>query len=317
MRRVLLAGIATLGMAGGVWYEALTAYESAGPLSRSLDVVVPRAGLAAVADSLQAQGVISSVWQFRAAELATRWQGPIHAAEFAFPAQAGLAEVLAILRFGHPVQHRVTIAEGLTSAQITKLLVRDDNLTGDVVLPAEGSVLPQTYAFERGSTRNAVLGRAESAMRVALADAWAHRAVGLPIHNSTEAVILASIVERETSLAVERPMVARVFLNRLFAGMKLQADPTAAYGASGGLGTLDHKLDRDDLDRHDAYNTYAVKGLPAGPICNPGLAAVQAVLHPAMSAALYFVADGTGGHVFAERLGDHDKNVARLRASPH
>jgi len=270
-----------------------------------------------VGESLRARGVINNAWLFRVAESATRWEGPIHAAELAFPPHAGLSEVLRILRFGHPVQHRLTIAEGLTSAQIAELLAQDDDLIGDVQLPAEGSVLPQTYSFEHGATRAAVLRRAELALQAVLGDAWAHRAAALPISSPREALILASIVERETGLAVERPLVARVFLNRLTAGMKLQADPTAAYGAAGGLGKLDHELDRNDLERQDLYNTYVIRGLPAGPICNPGVASIAAVLHPAVSNALYFVADGRGGHTFADRLEDHDRNVARLHALPH
>jgi UPF0755 protein len=317
MRRLLLTGIATLAVAGLAWYSTLVVYEAPGPLDHPADIVVPRGGVAPVGVALKTRGVIRSVWEFRAAALATSWQGPIHAGELAFKAHARLADVLAILRFGHPIQHKVTLAEGLTSAQVTEVLARNDDLTGDIILPAEGSVLPQTYSFELGATREALLGRAESAMRAALGDAWLRRAPGLPISSPREALILASIVERETGLAAERPMVARVFLNRLVKGMKLQADPTAAYGAAGGLGRLDRRLDRDDLARQDLYNTYVVPGMPAGPICNPGLAAIEAVLHPAASSALYFVADGTGGHVFAERLGEHDKNVARLRALPH
>ena len=154
-----------------------------------------------------------------------------------------------------------------------------------------------------------------AAMRRVLAEEWAERAPGLPLRSAREAVILASIVEHEARLAIERPMIARVFFNRLASGMRLQADPTAAYGASGGLGVFGRRLDRDDLAREDTYNTYVVTGLPAGPICSPGLASLRAVLHPASGDALYFVADGTGGHAFSASLTQHSANVARYRAA--
>jgi UPF0755 protein len=221
------------------------------------------------------------------------------------------------LRFGRPVQHRLTIAEGLSAAQIAALLAREEALTGDMAVPREGSVLPETYAFERGASRDSVLHRAAAAMRMKLAILWDAREAGLPMASAREAVVLASIVERETAQKAERPIVARVFLNRLQAGMRLQADPTAAYGASGGLGVMDRKLDRDDLERKDGYNTYVIMGLPAAPICSPGLASIAAVLHPARSDALYFVADGKGGHAFANRLDDHERNVARFRSLAH
>ncbi len=189
-----------------------------------------------------------------------------------------------------------------------------DLLEGDVVVPVEGSTLPQTYVFERGAAASAIAERAQSAMRRAIEAEWPARAEGLPLRTPREAVILASIVEREAKLPQERPMIARVFLNRLRLGMRLQADPTAAYGAEGGLGVFVRRLDLDDLARTDGYNTYVVSGLPASPICSPGLASLTAVLHPASSDALYFVADGSGGHVFSATLAEHSANVARYRA---
>jgi UPF0755 protein len=314
MRRLLLAAAVSLGGAAGAWYGAVYVYHAPGPLQENRDVVVPRGGLSQVSAVLRADGVIRSTWIFRVAELATSWQGPIRAGELSFPAGARLEQVLSILRFGHPVQHRVTFAEGLTAAQVAQVLARDSVLTGDDVVPAEGAVLPQTYAFERGTSRATLLARAEAALRAALAEAWADRMAGLPLQSARQALVLASIVERETGRPEERPLVARVFLNRLGLGMKLQADPTTVYGASGGLGSLGRGLGRDDLERVDSYNTYAVAALPDSPICNPGVASIEAVLHPAVSKALYFVADGSGGHVFAERLDEHARNVARLRA---
>jgi UPF0755 protein len=314
VRRFLFATAAAVLVTGGLYVAGLRAYTAPGPLPEGRDVVIPRGGLHLAAEALEKAGVVRNGLSFRAAALATMWQGPIHAAELHFSAGAGLDQVLSVLRFGRPVQHRLTIPEGLTSAQIAILFERDAILQGDVLLPAEGSVLPQTYSFELGALRAVVLGRAEAAMRSALAREWERRVDGLPIRSARQALILASIVERETALVEERPMVARVFLNRMKIGMKLQADPTAAYAASGGTGVLDRPLSHTDLERVDDYNTYVISGLPAEPICNPGIASITAVLHPAASEALYFVADGHGGHVFAERLADHDRNVARFRS---
>jgi UPF0755 protein len=251
---------------------------------------------------------------FRAAAIATWTEGPLRAGELHFPQAASLATVLAVLRFGRPVQHRLTIPEGLTAAQIGRLFAGESLLGGDLPVPPEGALLPDTYSFERDTPANSVMARAHLAMAHALAVAWAVRAPGLILRSPHEAVILASIVEREARVPAERPMIARVFLNRLAAGMRLQADPTASYTASGGLGTLDRPLARDDLDHPDPYNTYVIDGLPEGPICSPGLASIQAVLHPSSGNALYFVTDGTGGHVFSESLAEHNSNVSRMRA---
>lgn len=267
--------------------------------------------MATVARQLAAAGVVRSAPLFEIAAGLTERQGPLHAAEFAFPAHASVADVLAVLRFGAPVLHRLTIAEGLTAAQVARVLTDADWLAGDVAVPPEGSVLPQTYAFERGTARAVATARATAALREALAAAWRDRAPGLPLRSPREALILASLIERETAMPAERPMVAGVFTNRLRLGMKLQSDPTAAYGASGGAGFMARALDRGDLARPDALNTYVIAGLPAAPICNPGLASIAAALHPAAIRALYFVADGSGGHAFADDLATHLRNVAR------
>jgi len=285
-----------------------------GPLAESRDVLVPHGSLQAVADALRRDSVISFPLLFRAAAIATWTEGPLRAGELHFPQAASLATVLAVLRFGRPVQHRLTIPEGLTAAQIGRLFAGESLLGGDLPVPPEGALLPDTYSFERDTPANSVMARAHLAMAHALAVAWAVRAPGLILRSPHEAVILASIVEREARVPAERPMIARVFLNRLAAGMRLQADPTASYTASGGLGTLDRPLARDDLDHPDPYNTYVIDGLPEGPICSPGLASIQAVLHPSSGNALYFVTDGTGGHVFSESLAEHNSNVSRMRA---
>jgi UPF0755 protein len=314
MRRWLLAG-ACIGLFGvGFGWLALRAVGAPGPLVQARDVVVPRGGFGEVAAALEAEGVIDRPLLFRLLAAATEWQGPLHTAELPFPAGASLTQVMRILRFARPVQHRLTIAEGLTSARVAALLAGADGLRGDVEIPAEGSVLPQTYAYEWGMTRASVLARAQAALQQALARAWAARAADVPLRSPQEAVVLASIVERETAVARERPLVARVFYNRLRLGMRLQSDPTVVYGVSGGYGVLPRGLSRADLEQGAApYSTYASGGLPPGPICNPGLSSIEAVLHPANSAALYFVADGSGGHAFADSLIEHNENVRRMR----
>jgi UPF0755 protein len=278
--------------------------------------MLPRGGPARLAPALAAAGLLARPWtQPWAFALALRASGTHpRAGEFAFPAHASLAEVLAILRDARPVQHRLTIPEGLTAAQIALLLDRAEALAGADVLPPEGGVLPQTYDYERGTTRAALLTRAEAAMRRALADAWAVRAPGLPLASPAQALTLASIVERETARPEERAHVAAVFANRLRLGMKLQSDATVAYAASGGLGRLDRPLSRADLASATPYNTYRLAGLPPAPIASPGLDSLRAATQPAASDDLYFVADGSGGHVFAHDLDSHNRNVAHWRA---
>ena len=285
-----------------------------GPLPAAADIVVPHGDTEEVANALRRADVIGAPIPFRLAALLTARAGPLHAAELHFPAHASLREVLAVLRIARPVQHELTIPEGLTAAQIAELVAHAPFLVGNTPVPAEGAVLPQTYDYERGETREALLGRAERAMRRALAAAWAGRAPGLPLADPEQLVVLASMVERETAIPAERPLVAAVFVNRLRLGMKLQSDPTVIYGADGGLGPLSRPLSRADLVHDDPYNTYVAPGLPPAPICSPGLAALKAAAHPAVTDDLYFVADGTGGHAFAATLRQHDANVARYRA---
>jgi UPF0755 protein len=314
----VLAGLASLvlagaGIAGG--YAALRhRLDRAGPLDRPVAVVVPHGDTEAVGEALRAAGVIDSDRLFRVAAWLTRGGGKLHAAELAFPAHASLREVLGVLRTARPVEHRLTIPEGLTALQIAALVRHADAAAGTVDPPPEGHVLPQTYSYEYGTPRGVLLARGEAAMDQALAAAWAARAPGLPLATPLEALILASIVERETALPDERPHVAAVYLNRLRLGMRLDADPTVAYAASGGAGVLDRKLTRDDLERDDPFNTYRRAGLPPTPIDSPGMASIQAVLHPAAGNDLYFVADGSGGHVFARTLEAQDRNVARSRS---
>jgi UPF0755 protein len=302
----LLAAAAWGGMA------AYRAYVGPGPLADPAQVVIPRGGTEAIAATLQARGVIRDPRAFAIAAWLTRGRGPLRAAEFAFPAGAPLAEVLRILREERPVQRRLTIAEGLTAHQIRALLERTEGLTGEIPAFNEGDLLPETYAFEWGEARAAIIRRADAAMDRALAEAWANRAPELPIATPREALILASIIERETGTPDERGLVAGVFANRLRRGMPLQSDPTVAYAATGGA-PMDRPISRADLDRDHPFNTYRARGLPPGPIASPGRAALVAATRPETTEFLYFVADGTGGHAFARTLEEHNRNVARWR----
>jgi len=211
------------------------------------------------------------------------------------------------------VQRRLTIAEGLTARQITRLLEGTEGLTGETPPIAEGALLPETYAFTLGDSRASVVRRAAAAMEQAVAEAWAARAPDLPLASPRDAVILASIIERETGVAEERGLVAGVFVNRLRRGMMLQSDPTVAYGAGQGM-PLDRPLTRADLNEDHPYNTYRIRGLPPGPIAAPGRESLRAATQPETTDYLYFVADGTGGHAFGRTLEEHNRNVARWRA---
>ena len=308
----VLLGAVILLAAGA--YGALWAYDARGPLAEATAVVVPRGSLDQIGEVLATEGVIGNTTALEAAAVVTRRQGPVHAGEFLFPAGASLRQVLAVLRFGKPVQHKFTIPEGLTAVQVMALVQQAPAMEGAVEPPDEGSLLPETYAYEHATPRSAVIGRAAAAMDRALQQAWAAREQGSPLADQREALILASIVERETGKAEERPRVAAVFLNRLRRGMKLQSDATVVYGVSDGIGVLDHGLTRAELDRDTPYNTYRRTGLPPGPISMPGLATLKAVTQPMATDELYFVADGTGGHVFARTDAEHARNVARWRA---
>lgn len=308
----VLAGAAVL--VGAFLLLAFYLYDTPGPLAERHAVVIPHEGLEQVSELLAHEGVVANPLTLRLAALATRGKGPIHSAELSFPAHASLETVLAVLRSGRPVQHRLTIAEGLTAAQVATLFATAPSAVGDAPVPVEGSVLPQTYAYELGASRVSLMDRAHKAMDRALATAWAERSeASAPLQTPEQALTLASIVERETGRPDERPRVAMVFLNRLRRGMKLQSDPTVAYGASGGLGALDHGITRAELDRDDPYNTYRIAGLPPGPICMPGVASLTAVTQPWQGDELYFVADGLGGHLFAKTEAEHNKNVQRWR----
>jgi UPF0755 protein len=307
--------VSVLVVAAITWgaLEGHRRFTGPGPLSEPALVVIPKgAGLETIARRLHAAGVIPDIYSFM---IGTRIRAAtMRAGEYALPARISPEAVMRQMAEGRTVVHKLTIPEGLTVKQIAALVGGADFLAGDVAkMPAEGWLLPETWHLSRDDDRGELVGRMEKSMRQVLDQAWAARAQNLPIKTPNEALILASVVERETALKAERPKVAAVFLNRLRLGMRLQSDPTVIYGLSDGLGVLDRPLSRADLEKPHRWNTYAMDGLPATPIANPGKASLDAVLHPAETDALYFVADGSGGHAFARSLDEHNRNVANWR----
>jgi UPF0755 protein len=285
-----------------------------GPLVREKIVMVPAgAGMKTIARIFAREGVIKSPGIFVMVSRVTRLDRNIRAGEYLIPPGASLRKLLEILRSGQVVLHKLTIPEGLTSQEITQILEATPELAGKIEkIPPEGSLLPQTYYYILGDERPEILARMQRAMSDFISNAWPFRAEGLPFASSAEALILASIVEKETGFVDERAHVAGVYINRLNKGMPLQADPTVAYGLSAGAG-LDRGLSLNDLHRPTPFNTYLFRGLPPQPITNPGAKAIEAVLNPMKTDDLYFVADGTGGHSFAATLEEHNDNVARWR----
>ena len=315
-RRLALVVAGIVVLAGAVAVVLWRGYEGAGPLAEMRAVVIPKhSGVQAIGMLLAERGVIDNATIFAAGAWANGLARKLRAGEFAFPAHASPADVAHRLAFGQPVMRRLTIAEGLTTAQALALVAGAEGLEGAAPQGAgEGTLFPETYSYTWGDGRAEMVARMKRAMDDALAQAWASRAPDLAVTTPQEALTLASIVEKETALAAERPMISAVFQNRLKRGMKLQSDPTVLYALTRGKGALDRKLAHADLDTDSPYNTYVNTGLPPGPIDAPGRAAIEAVLHPAQSDALYFVADGTGGHVFAKTLEEHNRNVARWRS---
>jgi UPF0755 protein len=311
----LLGLLLLLGAAGfGGWQWLLRQIEAPGPMQAETAVVIPRgASTGTIAERLDAAGVIADQRLFLLA-LALDPGTPLRAGEFAFPAGASIRDAIAILRSGRTVQRRLTVPEGLTVAQILALIEAADGLTGTIdTAPSEGTLLPETWAYSWGDSRASVVRRMSEAMDRALAEAWAARAPNLPLASPREVLILASIVERETGVADERAKVAGVFINRLRRNMPLQSDPTVIYAVTGGAGVLDRPISRADLEFDHPMNTYRNRGLPPLPIAAPGRASLMATVRPAETDALYFVADGSGGHVFSRTLEEHNRAVARWR----
>ncbi len=334
---IVIVGAVLVG--GGLLFGKMQ-FDSPGSLDQARTVTIDAgAGVRGIADRLQREGVIASKWLFVAGVWLHRQGGNLKAGEYAVPAHASMRDVMDLLVDGRSVVYRITIPEGLTSEQVVSCLTADmvpagegiqgltteqanrcreaaSNLEGPAPpIPPEGALLPETYAFSRGDTRANILNLMMRERDRVLTDVWARRASDLPISSMEELVTLASIVEKETSVADERTRVASVFINRLRLNMRLQSDPTFIYGVYGGAGKPDGYVPTArDRDTPTPYNTYSIDGLPPGPIANPGRAALEAVANPSRTRDLFFVADGTGGHAFAETYDEHLRNVARWRA---
>lgn len=319
--RALFGAVSTLVVIGMVFVlGSAWIYQGPGPAAKGGDktTVILRKGasLPEIASSLERGGVIRSSSIFMTAAKLTGAARTLKAGEYEFKSRASMAQVLDAIRHGRIVRHWITVPEGLTSDMVMDILTKSDVLTGSAATPPEGAILPETYEVQRGEDRAAVLQRMMDDRDKLLNDLWAHRQQGLPFQTKEEAVTLASIVEKETGKAAERPHVASVFINRLRTGMRLGSDPTIIYGISRGR-PLGRGIRMSELQRLTPYNTYLIEGLPPTPIANPGRAALAAVLNPDKTNDLYFVADGTGGHVFAATLEQHNANVAKWRQIEH
>lgn len=306
-----------VALAAAAFFAEQWAFFAPGPVARhgasTIVWVKPGQSSAAIARTLQESGVVSNAALFR---LGVRMRGKnaaLKAGEYAIPSRASMADVMGMLSSGKSIQHKITAAEGLTSQMIYDIVAKDPVLVGDAgPAPPEGTLLPETYLFTRGTTRAEMLARMARAQQRLLAKLWPARAANLPFQTPQEAVTLASIVEKETALPEERRHIAAVFINRLRLGMKLQSDPTIIYGITKGY-PLGRGIRESEIAAATPYNTYVVSGLPPTPICNPGKDSIAAVLQPETSNDLYFVANGTGGHVFTASISQHEQNVARWR----
>jgi UPF0755 protein len=302
--------------AGTAYYYGRQLLETPGPLTEDKIVNIPqRAGKRDIADALQREGVINvNPWLFIGSVFALKASSDLKPGEYSFQKNASLRDVIATIVEGKVVQHAVTIPEGLTSEQIVTRLTDNDIFAGSVrEMPREGTLLPETYKFPRGTTRDQVIQRMQQTQKRVLAEIWERRNPDVPIKSPEALVTLASIVEKETGKADERSRVAAVFVNRLRQKIKLQSDPTIIYGLVGGKGTLGRPIKRSEITQPSPYNTYVIEGLPPGPIANPGRASLEAAANPARTRDLFFVADGSGGHAFTETYDQHQKNVAKLR----
>ena len=302
--------------AGGAYVYGKQMLEAAGPLKDDKIVNIPaRAGKGDIAETLQREGVIDiNRWLFIGGVFALKASSDLKPGEYEFRKNASLRDVIGTIVEGKVVQHAVTVAEGLTSEQIVARLSDNEIFTGAVrEMPREGTLLPETYKFPRGTPREQVIQRMQQSQKRVLAEIWERRNQDIPVKTPEQLVTLASIVEKETGKADERSRVAAVFVNRLRQKMKLQSDPTIIYGLVGGKGTLGRPIKRSEITQPSPYNTYVVDGLPPGPIANPGRASLEATANPARTRDLFFVADGTGGHTFTETYDQHQKNVAKLR----
>ena len=307
-------GVVFGGALVAIGFWAYFAFTSPGPLTASKTVIIPKGSdRAAVATLLHDEGVIADSLVMSLASLVQGLRGnSLKPGEYSFPAGATAAQVYNIVASGKVVMYKLTVPEGWTSAMAVARIRANDVMAGELAeVPPEGSIIANTFLFPRGKERKALLAEMMKAQVKLVDEVWAKRPPDSIIKTKEELVTLASIVEKETGVAAERPRVAAVFLNRLKVGMRLQSDPTIIYGIAGGRGRLDRPLTTADVEATTAYNTYKINGLPPGPIASPGKASLEAVIDPAPTADLYFVADGTGGHVFAETLAEHNANVAK------
>jgi len=317
---VFTALVLVLVIAGGAVVFGKSRFEAPGPLQEDKIVIIPpRSGMMEIADLLKREGVVDAhPLVFIGGVFALKARSDLKAGEYLFPKHASIKDVVETIVEGKVVQHQITIPEGLTSEQIVARLLENDILSGNVKdVPREGSLLPDSYHFHRGFTREQMIQRMRQAQERLVREVWDRRNPDLPIKTPEQLVILASIVEKETGKAEERTRIAAVLTNRLKQKMKLQSDPTIIYGLVFGKGALGHPLTKSEIAQPTPYNTYVIDGLPPGPIANPGRASIEAAANPARTKELYFVADGTGGHAFAETYDQHMKNVARLRAIEH
>lgn len=300
----------------GLYYGSVQFYKE-GPLRQDrITMITPGMNARTIAAALERNNIITNRWVFLAGLRAYQSNSSLKAGEYLIKAKASMSDVMDTLVEGRAILHTLTIPEGLTSKQIVERLRNDPILVGDITeVPDEGTLLPETYTFTRGQTRQYLLNEMKTAHIVALEEAWRRRGEELPIMTPRQLVILASIVEKETGKADERPRIAGVFINRLRKKMQLQSDPTILYGLfKGDAWDKSRTIFRSQLNAPNSYNTYQISGLPPGPIANPGKAALEAVANPSRTKDLFFVADGTGGHVFAETLAAHNRNVTKWRA---
>lgn len=304
-----------LTVMGGALFFGHEILVAQGPLETTKRIVIPRgAGPATMAKVLHQEGAITHPLLFRVALMIDPDPKPIKAGEYEVPAHTSMQALVELLQSGKLVQRRLTVPEGMSTAEVLDLVRKADALTGDITVDVkEGDLLPETYFYSRDDTRDGLLLRMKEAMEKTLDEAWRKRTPGLPLANRREALILASMVEKETAVPAERSRVAAVFLNRLRLKMKLESDPTTIYGLTGGKGSFNRELTKADLQSNSPYNTYVVTGLPPGPICNPGRASILAATNPAHDRSLYFVADGQGGHVFSRTIAEHNRNVERWK----
>lgn len=306
--------LAVLAAVGGGAYAVFGPGPPPKEGGQSTTVILKRgSGVPQISETLAEAGVIRLPFTFGALAKLTGGGAHLRAGEYAVPARASVWDILAMIRAGRIVHHFITIAEGLSSAQVADILNASPVLTGDAPVAPEGSIMPQTYDVQRGQDRAEVVAQMQAAQSKLVQTLWAERAPGLPYRTPEQAIAMASIIEKETAVPAERPHVASVYLNRLAKGMRLESDPTIIYGITKGR-PLGRSLTHADVADPTPWNTYAVAGLPPTPIANPGRASIEAALHPASTPDLYFVADGSGGHVFSETYEQHQKNVARWRA---